>query len=235
LDTVRRKRRAAVHSLLLRVDAKRLLRDPKMWMFLVSIFGIPFFAASAGLSAAKTEMLGALFLPVIVGWSWGRDLSSGRLVPIALAGAGPHGLLFVRLVTIGAVTAIGVSAVAVLGRTSMDETLLMALFTSHILLLGFALVTLSRSGDVGWLPVFVAFAGVWLPILFTMKRLGAMADPPAVVRWLASALLPQVSMDLQLASTKRLTILFGVLGPLWFVVTLLALRRDSVLEAGSNG
>jgi hypothetical protein len=234
LDTVETKR-PALRNLLLQVDAKRLGRDPKMWIFFVAIFGIPLVAASAGLSAAKTEMLGALFLPVLVGWSWGRDLSSGQLVPIALAGAGPYRLFFVRFVTIGAVTAIGMSAVAVLGRTSTDETLLMALFTSHILLLGFALVTLSRSGDVGWLPVFVAFAGVWLPILFTMKRSGPMANPPALVLWLASALLPQVSMDLQLLSTKRLIILFAVLGPVWLAVTLLALRRNSVLEAGTNG
>jgi len=204
-----------------------------MVVFLVTIFAAPLFAALAGLSAAKTEMLGALFLPVLIGWSWGRDVSSGRLVPLALAGAGATMLLFVRLAAFAITALLGVVTVALAARTSASEMSLMTLFTAHILVLGFLLVTLFRSGDAGWVPLFVAFAGVWLPLVYAMKQTGGAVEQ-VWLRWLTAAFLPQFALDLRIYSVEHLQVLLAALSLLWLALISVAARRASALDRRSD-
>jgi hypothetical protein len=216
-------------SSLLRVEFLRLLRDVKTLLLLLAIFGTPPLAALGGGSVAKLLMFTALFLPVAIGWSWGADVASGRLIQLAVSRYSSTQLLFSRVVLFGGISILAGFIVALFSGTPSELTVLLLLFTLHIVLLGFFLCTWLRSAEVGWLPIFAALVAVWLPMLSVMKKTGG-AIPQRWLRWLTAVLLPQFATELSFYSPRQLMLISGYLFVLWSILAFIAILRPDGLD-----
>lgn len=217
---------------LIRFDVARVLRDVKTILALVFVLGSPIAATKAGASYPKVFMLLALFLPVLVGWSWGADLAQGRLVQIALARRSLGALFGSRFVAL-VLPLIIVVPLARLESAPIPVTAAAFLFGVHMIALGFCLATWLRSPESGWLSLGIAVAGVWLPLLFVMKQVGT-AAVPLVLRWLLVAFLPQFANDFGLYTPSRLICVYASLAAVWIALALLALRRPETIDRRSN-
>ena len=175
-------------SALLLFDFRRVLRDPK----LVALFGT--ILATSLFGAEVRELLVALsllFLPVAVGWSWGADLETGALIPLAIAGNGRIRFFVTRLAVLSAF------ALAALTPTLLDPQaggFRRALFiggAASTILLGFLLVTALRTSHAGWIPLFLALAAFLGGIRLVQE--GSPSRPPLSLWLLTSVVLPAFS------------------------------------------
>jgi hypothetical protein len=214
---------------LLRFEFLRAVRDLKALVWLAVIFGSPFLAAWAGASVTKVQMFTTLFLPVIVGWSWGADVASGRLIQLAVGRYSRGQLLLAREIIFASLFTAGVLAVALVSGASIQEMMTMVLFTLHVTLLGFFLSTSFRSAEAGWLPVVAAFVGAWFPMLLVMKQTGG-AMPQWWLHWLSAIFLPQFAISLQFFSARQLILMFACTSGLWGTLAYLVLQRSSALH-----
>lgn len=181
--------RVASAKALLLFDLRRVLRDPKLVALFVAILATSF------LSSEVRELLASLsllFLPVAVGWSWGSDLETGALVPLALAANGRVRFFVTRLAVLSAFT------LAALAPTLLDPdagAFRRALFiggAASTILLGFLLVTALRTSHAGWIPLFLALAAFLSGIRLVQG--GSPSRPPLWLWLMTSDLLPVFSV-----------------------------------------
>jgi hypothetical protein len=185
---------------LLRLDFLRLFRDPKLVVVLAAILGTSLFAAEVRDLLTNVALL---FLPVLVGWSWGADFETGALVPMALAGNGPLRFFFVRLAVL-----LGSSLLAVLPtlldpQASWFSRACIVGGVASELLLGFLLITATRNSHAGWIPIFLAIGGVFLPWV-RMMRTDVSARPPLWLWLLGSTMFPGWTANLVPGSRPRI-------------------------------
>jgi len=178
-------------SAVLRLDFRRVVRDPKLLVLFGAILTSSFFGPEV------REVLGNLslvFLPVAVGWSWGSDLETGALVPLAIAADGRLRFFAARLVVLAA---FAIAALVPLLVDSDAEALRRLLLLGGVitsLLLGFLLVTALRTSHAGWIPLFMAIA-VFLAFVRRLPTLAA-STPPLWLWLLTSGVLPTWSAGL---------------------------------------
>ena len=224
-----RRMAAVATAVLVRLELVRLRRDARAIAALAAVFAAPLFAPLAGGSAVRTQMLTALFLPVIIGWTWGNDLASGRLVPLALSRFSPARLMAARIAAFGGIALLASVGAAIASHAAVDEAGVLILFVLQLTVFAFALITALRSAEAGWIPLFVAFAGVWLPMLAIMKRSGG-AMPQRWLHWLTAMLLPQFAMELEFYLARQLMLIYAVLAAAWSLLAWLAVSRPEALE-----
>jgi hypothetical protein len=206
------------------LDVLRLTRDLKSVVALLAIISVPVAGAMYGANAFHLHAAMSLFLPVLVGWSWGRDLSAGTLAPLAYGAIRPVSLLGSRFAAFALAALMGHLIAALASRGEPIEACAAIVFAMHMLLLGFFLATICRSAEVGWLPLFAAFAGVWLPVVSTMKRTGGDVPQPWL-HGLAVLFTPGLATSLAFTTTVSAMIVHITASVLWAVLAMFAVVR----------
>lgn len=213
----------------LRLDLLRLVRDVKSVVAFVAILGVPVIGSIYGGSAFHLHVPMSLFLPVLVGWSWGRDLAAGTLAPLAYGAIKPTFLLRTRCAALALLTLSVHGIAALISLSDSIEILAGLAFAMHMLLFGFMLTTIFRSAEVGWLPAFVAFAGVWLPIIATLRRTGGEIPQPWL-HALAVMFVPSIAASLGFTTTTGAMLLHIGASVVWSAVAILAITRDGAIR-----
>lgn len=213
----------------LRLDLVRLARDVKSVAALAAILGVPVVGALYGVSALPLHMTMSLFLPVLAGWSWGGDLAAGTLAPLAYSAIAPSSLLATRCAAFALPILIGHGLAALAFRSDPMAALAALVFAMHVLLFGFLLSTLSRSAEVGWLPIFIAFAGVWLPTVSIMKRTGG-EIPQGWLHVLAVLFAPSIATSLGFASLRGAMLVHLAAALLWAALSIRAIARPGAIR-----
>lgn len=200
-------------------ELRRLLRDPKIVVGWLAVFGLPLLAvASAGSSGLWAVTATSLFLPVLVGWSWGADLATGRLAPLVLGRISKLILVAVRVTLFATGVLLGLLLLLLAARPPLRDALLVTATSLELLCLGFATVTILGGPHGGWVPIFIAIAGVWSPLVLTLK-LHDSSVPPAWLRALALILAPRLGTGLEFLSPEVATLALAGLSILWLFVS----------------
>jgi hypothetical protein len=212
---------------LLRLDLLRVLRDPKLVVLFAAIFGTSLFASEV---RELLTNIALLFLPVLVGWSWGADLEAGALVPMALAANDRLRFFFVRLAVLLGISLIAVLPILLDPEASWFSRACIAGEVAAQLLLGFLLVTATRNSHAGWIPIFLAIGGVFLPWV-RMMRADVSAHPPWWLWLLGSTMFPSWSANLVPGSRPRVLLILFAASVLFAAGTVSILQiRAAALE-----
>jgi hypothetical protein len=211
------------------LDLRRLMRDPKTVVAFIVVLSVPVIGTLYGANLLQLQMMMSLFLPVIVGWSWGGDLAAGTLAPVAYGAIRPPSLLATRSAAFLLPTLFGYAIAALSCRSDAMETLAALAFAIHLLLLGVLLSSLFRSAECGWLPLFVAFAGVWLPIVSIMKRSGGEIPQPWL-HALAVLFAPSIATSLGFASIKGAMLVHLAAALLWAALSIRTIARPGAIR-----
>jgi hypothetical protein len=211
------------------LELLRLTRDVKVVVGFVVVLSIPVIGALYGANPLQLQMLASLFLPVLVGWSWGGDLAAGTLAPLAYGVMAPSSLLATRSAVFAVPTLLGQAIAALAFRGAPLDIFAALAFAMHVLLLGFLLSSVFRSAEVGWLPLFAAFAGVWLPIVSTMKRSGG-EIPQHWLHALAILFVPGLATSLGFMTTIGMTLVHLGAALLWAALSFGAILRPGAIR-----
>lgn len=194
---------------LLQWDALRVARDARLLVFFTATLAISLFRSDI---RALLTNVALLFLPVVVGWSWGADLETGALVPLSLAVDGRLRFYVVRFAVLLGISLAAISPVLLDPRAHAFDRLLVAGGLFAQLCLGFLLVTAARNSHAGWIPVFLALGGVLLPWLRLLRE-NPGAKPPLWLWILGSAIFPSWSAGI--APESRFRIPWVLLAACW--------------------
>jgi hypothetical protein len=184
-------RRVASASAMIQLDARRVLRDPKLLVLFGAVLASSLFGPEVRELVANLSLL---FLPVAVGWSWGSDLETGALVPLAIAANGRLRFFVSRFLVLTAFSFLALTpSLLDRGTGEFPRTLLIGGVVAA-LLFGFLLVTGLRTSHAGWIPLFLAIAAVlgWLQVI----REKPSGRPPLWLWLLASGVLPTWAVGL---------------------------------------
>jgi len=176
---------------LLRLDVRRVLRDPKLVVLFGAILASSLFGGEVRELLANLSLL---FLAVAVGWSWGSDLETGALVPLAIAANGRLRFLLARFVVLTAFSLAALAPSLLDPDAGALRRVLLAGGAISSLLLGFLLVTAFRTSHAGWIPAVLAIAVFLAQIrMLNEKR---MLNPPLWLWLVTSGVLPTWSVGL---------------------------------------
>lgn len=221
---------------LFRLELVRTRRDATLMIMWGAIFLLPLFS-SLMLTGGAIHLLGltGLLLPMWVGRDWGADVESGALGVIGLRmPAGPLTLLVGRALVYASMIFITAVPCLAIGRVSWLEGIFVTSHLMELTFLGLFLSTILRSQQAGWIPLFAAIFGVWLPFASIQTRL-VEATMPSLLKLAMLAFVPHLGVKQGIFSLETSAIGTAFLALLWLIgACFAALRASAFMPRGSR-
>lgn len=216
-----------------RLELLRLFRDPSLIAMWVAIF-LPPLVAMPMLGGGAVHLLGltGLLIPMAVGKNWGSDVESGALGVMSVRSAsGVFELILARALVYVLVIVISATPCLLVARVGLIEGAFVLLLLVELALLGQFLATVLRSQQAGWLPLFVAIFGAWVP--FSVVTTRGDGHVPMLLKATMAAAIPHLALRQQVFSLPQATLAVTAMAVSWLVGTCVG-RRLVVRRQGSQ-